>query len=120
MRVRLTESEKNQILKLHKPILNEGDNEDVLQCVANAADLKLVDLIKLAPCAKLQEGNPTQDDISNCIQAAEGILENKTKGMNFLEKAQYIANVGIKAAGCVAGGGGKMTIPGYGGGGISF
>ena len=84
MRVRLTESEKNQILKLHKPILNEGDNEDVLQCVANAADLKLVDLIKLAPCAKLQEGNPTQDDISNCIQAAEGILENKTKCMNFL------------------------------------
>jgi hypothetical protein len=110
--IRLTESDLARIVR--RVIRENENNDDVLQCVATAADLELADLINLAPCAKLQ-GNPTQEDIEACLEGAKGVIENKTKGMTFFEKAQYVANLALKSAGCLGTGTGGMKIPGIGG-----
>jgi len=108
--IRLTESDLTRIVRR---VINENNN-DILQCVATAAEVNYNDLINLAPCAKLQE-NPTKEDIEACLEGAKGVIDNKTKGMSFFEKAQYLANLGLKSAGCLGVSTGGMTLPGYGG-----
>ena len=113
--IRLTESDLTRIVRR---VIKENESGDVLECVATAADLQLSDLINLAPCAKLQE-NPTQEDIESCLDGARGVIDKKTQGMSFIEKAQYLANLGLKSVGCLGKGKGGITLPGIGGTNVS-
>jgi hypothetical protein len=111
--IRLTESDLARIVRR---VIRENENKnDILQCVATAADLNYNDLINIAPCANLLTGTPTKEDIEACFEGANGVIENKTKGMSFFEKAQYVANLSLKSAGCLGVSTGGMTLPGYGG-----
>jgi hypothetical protein len=110
--IRLTESDLARIVR--RVIRENENNGDVLGCVATAADLQLTDLEKIIPCATLQE-NPTKEGIEACLEGAKGVIDTKTKGMSFFEKAQYVANLALKSAGCLGVSTGGMTLPGYGG-----
>jgi hypothetical protein len=111
--IRLTESDLTRIVRR---VIRENKNPgDVLDCVATAADLNYNDLFNLAPCANLLTGTPTKEGIESCLEGAKGVIDAKTKKMTFFEKAQYVANLALKSAGCLGAGTGGMTLPGYGG-----
>ena len=101
--IRLTETD---LTNLVRRIIKENDENEILDCVADAAGLKASDLIKLLPCRKLQEDNPSSEDIKDCMEAAADLMESK--GYTFSQMIQ----IGIKATKCVAGGSGGSSFPG--------
>jgi hypothetical protein len=59
-----------------KKILNENP-EDILGCVATAANLTVADLIKLAPCLELQQNPTDPTKIQPCLTVVIPMAQEK-------------------------------------------
>lgn len=105
--VRLTESELARIVRR---VIKESSDDELLSCIADAYELNLVDVLKLAPCSDCQE-DPSPENAQKCLKAVEKVV--RSKDYDLMQLAQMTMN----AAKCSSKlGGGKISFPGIGGG----
>lgn len=105
--IRLTESDLARIVRR---VIKESNDDELLSCIADAYELSLVDILKLAPCSDCQE-DPSPENAQKCLKAVEKVVKSKNYDL------MKIAKMTAKAAMCSSKlGGGKISFPGYGGG----
>ena len=74
----------------------------VLSCVAKASQLKLTDLEKIIPCKTLNtESGQTMTNLKSCLAGAKSIIDERTKDMDFFDKARYYTNLTADTAKCI-------------------
>lgn len=98
--VRLTEAD---LVRIVKRVIKE-DNQDLLSCIAKAANMTRDELIKLTPCLELQKNPTDTTKIQACLQAAIPVAQSK---INFditdpIGSAKRIADLATKMAACAS------------------
>jgi hypothetical protein len=91
--IRLTESDLARIVRR---VIREEDSSmgGVLSCVAKASQLELTDLERISSCLKLnKESGQTMTNLKSCLAGAKGIIDEKTKDMDFFDKSIYYTNI---------------------------
>ena len=106
--VRLTESDLARIVRR---VIKENNDDELLSCIADAYDLTLVDILKLAPCSDCQK-DPSPENAEKCLKAVEKVV--RSKDYNLMQLAQMT----LEATKCSSklGGSNRIKVPGYGGG----
>ena len=99
--IRLTESDLGRIVR--RVIREENSSMGGgLSCVATALKLKLSDLEKIIPCRTLnKESGQTMTNLKSCLAGAKSIIDEKTKNMDFFDKARYYTNLTTETAKCI-------------------
>ena len=99
--IRLTESDLARIVRR---VIREENSKigSVLSCVATASQLKLTDLEKISSCKTLNtESGQTMTNLKSCLAGAKSIIDEKTKNMDFFDKARYYTNLTTETAKCI-------------------
>jgi hypothetical protein len=99
--IRLTESDLARIVRR---VIREESSKigGVLSCVATASQLKLTDLEKISSCKTLNtESGQTMTNLKSCLAGAKSIIDEKTKNMDFFDKARYYTNLTTETAKCI-------------------
>ncbi len=99
--IRLTESD---LARIDRRVIREENSKigGVLSCVATASQLKLTDLEKISSCKTLNtESGQTMTNLKSCLAGAKSIIDEKTKNMDFFDKARYYTNLTTETAKCI-------------------